>query len=370
MLKRLHLILLVVQLFAFLTAKAYYDPSTRSFLSRDPYREGGGTNHYAYCFNRPFQYVDPAGAAPVELGGRVINGRPQVLMEDWSNPLGYIFGGTRTWLQDPTPNQLTRLFRSENGELRVADYSERHDVFWQQYDPASKIAAAQAAATSSAVAKMTYGPLALVSGWGALAEGGVTVGTVLFAGHEGYAGGSMLLGLFTGEDYAISPEGLFASNMGASDNEVAAVDAIVSMGSPFMVGSGPRIAPLGPRWNPMNYRVPAGELFSGIPRLKYILPTSSNYRLRYLQADPNLPANWAVHHSIPQKYRELFSVVGIDIDDLQFLRGVSPDIHSKITTEWMRFDMQSGGNPNAAEVARFMQYIDHKYEKHLRVPGF
>jgi len=49
--------------------KRYYDPKTRTWLSRDPLREGGGANHYAYCNNRPFEYCDPVGGSPFLLTG-------------------------------------------------------------------------------------------------------------------------------------------------------------------------------------------------------------------------------------------------------------------------------------------------------------
>ena len=39
----------------------HYVPRTRTWASRDPLREGGGPNMYAYCNNRPLEYCDPLG---------------------------------------------------------------------------------------------------------------------------------------------------------------------------------------------------------------------------------------------------------------------------------------------------------------------
>jgi len=101
-------------------------------------------------------------------------------------------------------------------------------------------------------------------------------------------------------------------------------------------------------------------------------PTSltGNYRARYLKADPGLPDGWQVHHSIPQKYQQSFADLGIDVGDMQFLRGVDPKIHSRITTEWGRFDARFGGNPSPADVSRFSKQIDETFGDSLRIPGF
>jgi RHS repeat-associated protein len=62
--------------------------------------------------------------------------------------------------------------------------------------------------------------------------------------------------------------------------------------------------------------------------------SANNFRALFLKARPDLPSGWAVHHSFPQRYAELMRAAGINIHDVQLLRGVSPQLHSKITTEW------------------------------------
>lgn len=55
---------LAVLLGCILTAKdacAYYNPSTGSWLSRDPIEEEGGLNLYGFCLNNPINYIDDTG---------------------------------------------------------------------------------------------------------------------------------------------------------------------------------------------------------------------------------------------------------------------------------------------------------------------
>jgi RHS repeat-associated protein len=98
--------------------------------------------------------------------------------------------------------------------------------------------------------------------------------------------------------------------------------------------------------------------------------SASNYRALFSGARPDLPSGWQVHHSMPQKYEELMGAAGLNIHDVQFLRGVSPQVHSKITTEWGRFDKAAGGSPSAAQVADFAKQLDRKYEGTFMWPGF
>jgi hypothetical protein len=97
---------------------------------------------------------------------------------------------------------------------------------------------------------------------------------------------------------------------------------------------------------------------------------ASNYRSLFLKSRPDLPSGWAVHHSMPQKYEELMRSAGLNIHDVQFLRGVDPQLHARITTEWARFDRAAGGNPSAARVADFAKQIDERFGGRFVWPGF
>jgi len=85
---------------------------------------------------------------------------------------------------------------------------------------------------------------------------------------------------------------------------------------------------------------------------------------------PDLPKGWQVHHSLPQKYEELMRDAGINIHENQFLRGVSPQIHLKITNKWANFDKTAGGNPSAGQVADFAKQVDRLYDGSFMWPGF
>jgi RHS repeat-associated protein len=45
--------------------KRWYDSKTRTWISPDPLREGGGVNVTCYCYNQPFDYCDAIGGAPI-----------------------------------------------------------------------------------------------------------------------------------------------------------------------------------------------------------------------------------------------------------------------------------------------------------------
>lgn len=138
-------------------------------------------------------------------------------------------------------------------------------------------------------------------------------------------------------------------------------------------------------WGPRAAAVApvVAELASGVPTpvstpvsaasrvaSKAVEACAANYRSLFTKARPDLPEGWHVHHSFPQTYEELMRTAGINIHDTQFLRGVSQPLHSKITTEWARFNRQMGGNPTAAQVADFAKHIDSTYGGQFMWPGF
>ena len=97
---------------------------------------------------------------------------------------------------------------------------------------------------------------------------------------------------------------------------------------------------------------------------------SSNYRQLFMLSRPDLPAGWQVHHSLPQRYEELMRISGLNVHDIQFLRGVDPGLHAQITNEWAQFHRAHGRDPTAAQVAEFAKSIDEKYGDYFVWPGF
>ncbi|WP_300380880.1 hypothetical protein [Clostridium sp.] len=77
-----------------------------------------------------------------------------------------------------------------------------------------------------------------------------------------------------------------------------------------------------------------------------------------------LPEGYQVHHTLPQKYESIIKGKGINIHDIDYLKGVDSKIHSKITTEWMKWDKSLGRTPTAQEVIDFSKQIDNKYNKY------
>ena len=94
-------------------------------------------------------------------------------------------------------------------------------------------------------------------------------------------------------------------------------------------------------------------------------PNKSNYRQNFKNAHPNMPSNYQVHHSLPQKYADTMKQAGINIHENQYLRGVDPAIHSKITNEWQRWGRNLGRTPTAQDIIDFAQQIDIKYGAHF-----
>ena len=94
------------------------------------------------------------------------------------------------------------------------------------------------------------------------------------------------------------------------------------------------------------------------------IATKNNYRKLYLEQFPDLPKKWQVHHTLPQKYESIMKSAGINIHDIEFLKGVDPDIHPFITNEWMKWDRSLDHTPSADEIADFAKNIDAKYAKY------
>jgi hypothetical protein len=98
-----------------------------------------------------------------------------------------------------------------------------------------------------------------------------------------------------------------------------------------------------------------------VVRRRPVVPTKHNYSELFRAAHPNLPRTWPIHHSLPQKYEGLMQRAGINIHENRYLRGVSPDIHPKITAEWGRWHRSLGREPTAADVQRFAAQIERRW---------
>ena len=65
----------------------------------------------------------------------------------------------------------------------------------------------------------------------------------------------------------------------------------------------------------------------------------------------------------------LFETAKVNIQETQFLRGISTPNHTRITNEWTQFHKRNDNDPTAAQVADFAKYIDSKYEGKFVWPG-
>jgi hypothetical protein len=101
----------------------------------------------------------------------------------------------------------------------------------------------------------------------------------------------------------------------------------------------------------------------------------ANYRGRYNAAlsanqQPRLPADWDVHHSIPQQLRGDPRLQGIDIDAPSELRGVpgyrqpgaQTNVHVLVDQEWRQF-LRSHPNATRKELLNFRDYLDWRFQQ-------
>jgi hypothetical protein len=90
-------------------------------------------------------------------------------------------------------------------------------------------------------------------------------------------------------------------------------------------------------------------------------PSMSNYRDLFRANRPDMPANYQVHHSIPQKYADRMAAEGVNIHEVQYLRGIDRDTHTRITALWETFGRQNNGNPSIAQIQNFARQIDQQF---------
>lgn len=259
----------------------YYDPRTGTWLNREPLGEDESVNLYAYCHNDPVNKVDVLGLAAEPIDGRIVNGQPKIVYVDWKYWWSFLTDGqTEEKLRTPTEEQLSRFFIQENGALRVASPGERESIWRERAYGAIPQEMENIRPLMEGMEKGTlafpllaFAPAAI----GALstAASGVTIEGAYAWGYVKLAGGSTAL--------MSSPWGMSAA-MGATTTGMLLLDgedpgtAIgAGLGETFVggVSSGGKMPSfnfsfrLSPRWNPLNYRVPLGQLNTGIPLPEY-----------------------------------------------------------------------------------------------------
>jgi hypothetical protein len=90
-------------------------------------------------------------------------------------------------------------------------------------------------------------------------------------------------------------------------------------------------------------------------------PSVSNYRDLFRTNRPDMPPTHQVHHTLPKQYGDLFARAGINIHEVQYLRGVDVPTHITITNMWGAFHLQSGGNPTINQIQNFARQIDQQF---------
>ncbi len=93
--------------------------------------------------------------------------------------------------------------------------------------------------------------------------------------------------------------------------------------------------------------------------------SKSNYRKLFVESFPDMPKYYHVQHILPQKYELILSKAGINIHELKYLRGVRPEIHSKITKLWLGWEKSLGRTPAAKEIMSYAKEIERNFGKYF-----
>ena len=89
----------------------------------------------------------------------------------------------------------------------------------------------------------------------------------------------------------------------------------------------------------------SSEFFNAVLTL---LAQGSRYRNNFLEKVPELPEDWHVHHTKEQRLRKNWEKIGINIDDVEHLRGVPKGVHDEISAaqnKWWNEQMRKANVP-------------------------
>jgi hypothetical protein len=100
--------------------------------------------------------------------------------------------------------------------------------------------------------------------------------------------------------------------------------------------------------------------------------TVNNFAKNFRVNRPDFPKGLPVHHSIPQRYQDMFAARGINVHDLFWLRGVSNITHDTMHNQWnawhRQIQRQHGRSPTVEEVLSFRQQMEVRYEYQMYYP--
>ena len=98
---------------------------------------------------------------------------------------------------------------------------------------------------------------------------------------------------------------------------------------------------------------------------KLLIPNKYNYRHALQIKTKNLGLGYEAHHTLPQKFRDFFEKLGINIDDPENVVWRNKEMHRKysnaITEEWTNFIKNLKAPPSKEEIYKFRDSIEIKY---------
>jgi hypothetical protein len=95
----------------------------------------------------------------------------------------------------------------------------------------------------------------------------------------------------------------------------------------------------------------------------WVIASAANYRQNFWKAVWTKLDWYQVHHSLPQKYQNVFEAVGLNIHENKYLRWVPEQVHYQITSERRKFDSSLWWAPSIGEITSFARQIDANYWK-------